>query len=124
MKTLIPCIDTRMIMLAGFTVANVSDLPQEALTDKIVRWTLKAGTPEDPSVIHRYQMAPGASAGEDPHFEVEHLLIEAGLFNDGERLWPAGSVISGAPGSVHYPSSAEGCTFLAFHPNGLGEPTS
>ncbi|MGW2082218.1 hypothetical protein ACWCOW_35790 [Streptomyces sp. NPDC001939] len=110
-------------MLPGFSATNVSDLPQEALTDKIVRWTLKAPTAEDPSAIYRYKMDEGADAGNDPHFEWEHLVVEAGVFNDGEWLWPAGSVISGRPGSVHYPSSKEGCTFLAFHPNGLGVPS-
>ncbi|MFD0509353.1 hypothetical protein ACFQ0G_53605 [Streptomyces chiangmaiensis] len=79
-----------------------------ALSDLITVKTIKEATREDPSVIQEYVMAPGANAGEDPHPRWEHLVVLEGVFHDGEQAWPAGSVISGKPGSVHYPSSLGG----------------
>ncbi|MFF1678387.1 cupin domain-containing protein [Streptomyces sp. NPDC058256] len=96
-------------------------LPTTAVTGLITVKTIKNAAPGDPSVIQEYVMAPKASAGEDSHLGWEHLIILEGEFHDGDQAWPAGSVISGKPGSVHYPSSTVGCKFLAFFPNGLGE---
>jgi len=108
-------------MLRGFSVTSIQDVPATAATELIAVKTIKEATPDDPSVIQEYVMAPGADAGEDPHPRWEHLIIMEGTFHDGAQTWPAGSVISGGPGSVHYPSSAAGCRFLAFFPNGMGE---
>ncbi|MEV8544481.1 cupin domain-containing protein [Streptomyces sp. NPDC051572] len=107
--------------LPGFTVTSIDDVPAMAVTSLITVKTIKEPTPDDPSVIQWYRMAPNATAGEDLHHECEHLYILEGEFHDGDRAWPAGSRISGKRGSVHYPSSKLGCTFLAFFPNGLGK---
>ncbi|WP_328373520.1 cupin domain-containing protein (plasmid) [Streptomyces sp. NBC_00445] len=109
-------------MLPGFSVTSAHDVQATTLNGGLITVkTIKEATPQDPSVIQEYFMAPGADAGEDPHHEVEILYILEGDFHDGEQVWPAGSVISGQPGSVHYPSSASGCRFLAVFPNGMGE---
>ncbi|GAA3808133.1 cupin domain-containing protein [Streptomyces chiangmaiensis] len=108
-------------MLPGFSVTSTEDVKTIALSDLITVKTIKEATREDPSVIQEYVMAPGANAGEDPHPRWEHLVVLEGVFHDGEQAWPAGSVISGKPGSVHYPSSLGGCRFFAFFPNGMGE---
>jgi hypothetical protein len=108
-------------MSPGFTITSMQDAPASTLTPLITVQTVKEATPEDPSVIQRYVMAPGATAGRDLHLEVEHLIILDGVFNDGYQDVPADSVISGEPGSEHYPSSTLGCTFLAIFPKGLGK---
>jgi hypothetical protein len=108
-------------MLPGFSVTSAHDVPATALNAFITVKTIKDAAPEDPSVIQEYVMAPGANAGEDLHHRWEHLVILDGEFHDGHTAWPKGSVISGKPGSVHYPSSVAGCRFLAFFPHGIGE---
>jgi hypothetical protein len=72
------------------------------------------------------EVKPGVTAriveesfGRDEHRRPETLIIEDGVFGDGEREHEAGSVITGAPGSAHHPQSKAGCTVPAIHPEGL-----
>ncbi|UGQ11510.1 cupin domain-containing protein [Yinghuangia sp. ASG 101] len=88
------------------------------VADGITARLLKEGTSEDPSVVMELTFAPGAAFGEDAHSLPEVLVVTDGVFGDGEREYGKGSIIVGAPGSVHFPQSKDGCTVLAFHPAG------
>ncbi|MBB5980749.1 hypothetical protein HDA44_004090 [Kribbella solani] len=41
-----------------------------------------------------------------------------GVFNDGDRDYPAGSSIHAPAGASHVPRSATGCTLFLFYPQG------
>lgn len=105
-------------MPLGFRVTSIQDTPPLGVTDGITARVVKEGTPEDPSVVMELTFAPGAAFGEDAHSLPEILLVTEGVFGDGEAEYGKGSVIVGAPGSVHFPQSKDGCTVLAFHPAG------
>lgn len=105
-------------MPAGFTVTAIQDTPPLAVNDGITARVVKQGTADDPSVVMELTFAPGAAFGEDAHRLPEILVVTDGVFGDGETEYAAGSVIVGAPGSVHFPQSRLGCTVLAIHPAG------
>ncbi|WP_344240054.1 cupin domain-containing protein [Kribbella hippodromi] len=46
------------------------------------------------------------------------VFVVDGVFNDGERDYPAGSFIHAPAGSSHVPQSATGCTLFLFYPEG------
>lgn len=106
-------------MAAGFTVTSIHETAPKGVTDGITARVVKEGTPEDPSIVMELTFAPGAAFGEDAHGRPEILVVTDGVFGDGEAEYGAGSVIVGAPGSVHFPQSKDGCTVLAIHPAGL-----
>lgn len=106
-------------MLAGFTVTSLAETAPTQVNEKITARIVKQASPEDPSVLMELTFAPGAAFGEDAHRLPEILLVTSGVFSDGTAEYGAGSVIVGAPGTVHFPQSAAGCTVLAFHPAGL-----
>ncbi|MEV4473015.1 cupin domain-containing protein [Nonomuraea salmonea] len=48
----------------------------------------------------------------------EEVFVVSGVFNDGERDYPAGTFIHAPAGSSHVPQSAQGCTLFLFYPEG------
>ncbi|MFC6884572.1 MULTISPECIES: cupin domain-containing protein [Actinomadura] len=48
----------------------------------------------------------------------EEVFVVSGVFNDGERDYPAGSFIHAPAGSSHVPQTKEGCTLFLFYPEG------
>ncbi|MEP5611306.1 MAG: cupin domain-containing protein [Cyclobacteriaceae bacterium] len=48
----------------------------------------------------------------------EDLYVVEGIFNDGERDYPAGSFIHNPRGSSHVPQSQKGCKLFVFFPEG------
>lgn len=63
------------------------------------------------------QLAPGYQAEpQQPHQCGEYLYILEGTFVDHNQASGPGTYIHNAPGSVHQPTSPEGCTFLLFVP--------
>ncbi|GII77242.1 anti-sigma factor [Sphaerisporangium rufum] len=48
----------------------------------------------------------------------EEVFVVSGVFNDGDRDYPAGSFIHAAAGTSHVPQTAEGCTLFLFYPEG------
>jgi len=48
----------------------------------------------------------------------EEVYIASGVFNDGERDYPAGIFIHMPKGSSHIPQSKTGCTVFVFYPEG------
>ena len=47
----------------------------------------------------------------------EEVFVLSGIFNDGVRDYPAGTLVHNPPGSSHVPQSKEGCTLLVFFPD-------
>lgn len=48
----------------------------------------------------------------------EEVYVLEGVFNDGERDYPAGSFIHNMAGSSHAPQSAVGCRIFVYYPEG------
>ncbi|NBE91890.1 anti-sigma factor [Nonomuraea sp. KC401] len=48
----------------------------------------------------------------------EEVYVVSGVFNDGDRDYPAGSFIHAPAGSSHVPQSTTGCTLFLFYPEG------
>ena len=48
----------------------------------------------------------------------EEVFVVSGVFNDGDRDYPAGSFIHASAGSSHVPQTTTGCTLFLFYPEG------
>ncbi|GAA2034586.1 cupin domain-containing protein [Nocardiopsis rhodophaea] len=48
----------------------------------------------------------------------EEVFVVSGVFNDGDRDYPAGSFIHAPAGSSHVPQTTTGCTLFVFYPEG------
>ncbi len=48
----------------------------------------------------------------------EEVYVVSGVFNDGERDFPAGTFIHNPRGSSHVPQSENGCVLFLFYPEG------
>ncbi len=48
----------------------------------------------------------------------EEVFVVSGVFNDGDRDYPAGSFIHAPAGSSHVPQTRTGCTLFLFYPQG------
>lgn len=48
----------------------------------------------------------------------EEVFVVSGVFNDGDRDYPAGSFIHAPAGSSHVPQTTVGCTLFLFYPEG------
>ncbi|MFY0510130.1 cupin domain-containing protein [Streptomyces anulatus] len=48
----------------------------------------------------------------------EEVFVVSGVFNDGQRDYPAGSFIHAPVGSWHIPQTTSGCTLFVFYPEG------
>jgi hypothetical protein len=75
--------------------------PEHAITSDGIEWVVARDVrPEEP--------VPGQ----------EDVCVASGVFHDGVRDDPAGTLIHHPTGSVHVPSSPSGCTLFVFHPEG------
>ena len=62
------------------------------------------------------QFTPGASYGTHRHPGGEQYLVLDGTLEDGGRSYGRGTYVHHGPGSVHRPSSREGCLlFVILH---------
>lgn len=66
------------------------------------------------------EFAPGATFGEEVHHTKEILYVLEGEFHAGERVHPAGTLITAKEGGVHWPQSRTGCRVLVLYPDGPG----
>lgn len=48
----------------------------------------------------------------------EEVFVVSGVFNDGDRDYPAGTFIHAPAGSSHVPQTTTGCTLFLFYPEG------
>jgi len=73
-----------------------------------------AGTAGGITLLLRF--APGADYAAHEHPGGEEYYVLEGTLRDGGRDWPAGSYVWHPPGSVHRPSSREGCVVFVHLP--------
>jgi anti-sigma factor ChrR (cupin superfamily) len=78
--------------------------PYDGVTWKKLRHDPGSGAS---AVLLRFE--PGARYGRHRHPAGEEYLVLDGALEDGGRRWGAGAYVHHAPGSVHAPSSREGC---------------
>jgi anti-sigma factor ChrR (cupin superfamily) len=48
----------------------------------------------------------------------EEVFVVSGVFNDGDRDYPAGTFLDAPAGSSHGPQTVTGCTLFLFYPEG------
>ncbi|MET7279094.1 cupin domain-containing protein [Kribbella sp. NPDC005582] len=96
---------------------SAADVPARELFPGIRLRTLWKG---GAASAHVLEMEPGSSwEGIDVHDPgPEEVFVVDGVFNDGERDYPAGSFIHAPAGSSHVPQSTVGCTLFLFYPEG------
>jgi len=71
------------------------------------------------AVLLRFE--PGASYATHRHPEGEEYLVLEGSLEDGGKSYGAGTYVRHAPGSVHRPSSREGCLLFVSLPKPIEE---
>ncbi|MHA4773468.1 cupin domain-containing protein [Streptomyces sp. MSC1_001] len=105
-------------MLAGFEVSHVDQAPQQQVTDGIAVKMLREGDDNSALSAMLIEFAPGAVFGKEIHERQEVLFVLEGEFHDGERVHPAGTLITAQEGSTHWPQSQTGCRLLVLYPHG------
>ena len=100
-----------------FESASVADVPVRELFPGIRLRSLWSG---GLATAHVLEMDPGSSwEGIDVHEPgPEEVYVVDGVFNDGNRDYPAGSFIHCPAGSSHVPQTSAGCTLFLFYPEG------
>jgi hypothetical protein len=101
----------------GYAWRTVADAPTTELFPGIrlrPLWTSGA------AAAYVLEMDPGTGW---PHLDVhepgpEEVFVLSGVFNDGERDYPAGTFIHAPAGSSHVPQTRTGCTLFLFYPLG------
>jgi anti-sigma factor ChrR (cupin superfamily) len=101
-----------------FEWASIKDAPARELFPGIRLRTLWRGA--SGATAHVLEMDAGTCWG---HLDVhepgpEEVYVVSGVFNDGERDYPAGSFIHAPAGSSHVPQTREGCVLFVFYPEG------
>jgi quercetin dioxygenase-like cupin family protein len=98
--------------------ADIGDCAPRQVSEGFRVWDIWQGV--DGSKAQVVDIAPGACY---PEVEVhapgpEEVYVVSGVFNDGERDYPAGSFIHCPAGSAHVPQSRLGCRLFLFYPQG------
>ncbi len=81
-----------------------------------VRWKKLEHDPQTGRSTVLLRFAPGARYGAHRHPEGEQYLVLEGSLEDGGSTWGPGSYVHHPPGSVHAPSSPEGCVVFVTLP--------
>ncbi len=81
-----------------------------------VRWKKLHYDPETGRSAVLLRFEPGAAYGAHRHPEGEEYYVLEGSLEDGGRSYGAGTYVRHPPGSVHKPSSAEGCLLFVTLP--------
>ncbi|MFD0688063.1 cupin domain-containing protein [Actinomadura fibrosa] len=102
----------------GYVWSNVRDAPVRELFPGIRSHSLWSG--DNGAKAFVLEMDPGTSwEGVDVHDPgPEEVFVVSGVFNDGDRDYPAGSFIHAPAGSSHVPQTEQGCTLFLFYPEG------
>lgn len=87
------------------------DSPYDGVQWKKLRFDTASG---ESAVLLRF--APGASYGAHRHPAGEQYWVLRGSLEDGGRTYGAGTYVHHPAGSVHRPSSREGCVLLVTLP--------
>jgi anti-sigma factor ChrR (cupin superfamily) len=104
--------------MPGYAWRTAADAPSRELFPGIrVRplWTSESG-----ASAHVVELdADTCWTGIDVHEPgPEEVFVVSGVFNDGERDYPAGTFIHAPAGSWHVPQTRTGCTLFVFYPLG------
>lgn len=104
--------------MSEFEWASVKDVPARELFPGIRLRTLWRGA--NGAAAQVLEMEAGACwQGLDVHEPgPEEVYVVSGVFNDGERDYPAGSFIHAPAGSSHVPQTRDGCVLFVFYPEG------
>ncbi|MEU6819076.1 cupin domain-containing protein [Streptomyces atriruber] len=102
----------------GYVWAAVHDAPTRELFPGIRLRSLWAG--DNGAHAHVLEMDPNSRwEGIDVHEPgPEEVYVVSGVFNDGQRDYPAGSFIHAPAGSSHIPRTTTGCRLFLFYPEG------
>ncbi|POX42781.1 anti-sigma factor [Streptomyces sp. Ru73] len=102
----------------AFECSSLDDAPVREIFPGIRLRPLWSG--ENGAKAHVLEMDPGTCwEGIDVHEPgPEEVFVVAGIFNDGQRDFPAGSFIHAPAGSSHVPQTTTGCTLFVFYPEG------
>jgi anti-sigma factor ChrR (cupin superfamily) len=98
------------------TFTNWQDLPMQEIFPGIRATELWSNEAGSKAIV--VEIAPGGKwQGFDVHeTSSEEIFVVAGIFNDGDRNYPAGTFIHNPIGSSHVPQSAIGCLLFVFYP--------
>ncbi|GGR31361.1 anti-sigma factor [Streptomyces netropsis] len=104
--------------ISAYTWAAVQDAPVHELFPGIRLRPLWSGENGAKAVV--VELDPNSRwQGIDVHEPgPEELFVVSGVFNDGDRDYPAGSFIHAPAGSSHIPQTTTGCTLFVFYPEG------
>ncbi|WP_282504303.1 cupin domain-containing protein [Streptomyces rhizoryzae] len=102
----------------GYAWSAVADAPVRELFPGIRLRPLWTG--ENGAAAQVLEMDAGSHwEGIDVHEPgPEEVFVVSGVFNDGERDYPAGSFLHAPAGSWHVPQTTTGCTLFVFYPEG------
>jgi len=90
-------------------IVATEDLPWRDSPHDGVRWKKLHFDPGTGRSAVLLSFEPGASYGTHRHPAGERYLVLEGSLEEGGRRYGRGTYVEHAPGSVHRPSSAEGC---------------
>ncbi|AIA01953.1 cupin domain-containing protein [Streptomyces noursei] len=104
--------------MAGYVWSAVAQAPTRELFPGIRLRPLWSGANGAQAQV--VELDPGSCwEGVDVHAPgPEEVFVVSGVFNDGERDYPAGSFIHAPAGSWHVPQTRTGCTLFVFYPEG------
>ncbi|GCB52132.1 cupin domain-containing protein [Streptomyces sp. NL15-2K] len=104
--------------MPGYEWSTVQDAPVRELFPGIRLRPLWLGG--NGAKAHVLEMDPNTCwQGIDVHEPgPEEVFVVSGVFNDGDRDYPAGSFIHAPAGSSHIPQTMTGCTLFVFYPEG------
>jgi anti-sigma factor ChrR (cupin superfamily) len=86
-----------------------------------VRWKKLRYDPGTGASAVLLAFEPGAAYGQHRHPAGEQYLVLSGSLEDGGRTYAQGTYVHHPPGSVHRPSSKEGCLLFVTLPRSIEE---
>ena len=103
-------------MQADSHAIDTAGLPWRGSPYQGVEWKKLHHDPRTGQSAVLLRFAPGASYGAHRHPEGEQYYVLEGSLQDGPSTWGAGSYVCHPPGSVHKPTSANGCLLFVTVP--------
>ncbi|MGK5639526.1 cupin domain-containing protein [Streptomyces sp. URMC 126] len=102
----------------GYVWTAARDVPAREIFPGIRQRSLWRGA--NGASAHVVELDPGACwEGLDVHEPgPEEVFVVSGVFNDGERDYPAGTFLHAPAGSSHIPQTTTGCVLFVFYPEG------
>jgi anti-sigma factor ChrR (cupin superfamily) len=94
----------------------LDDTPWRPTPHQGVEWKKLRHDPRSGESAVLLRFRPGASYGSHRHPGGEQYLVLEGSLEDGGEHYGAGTYVHHPPGSVHRPSSAEGCLLFVTLP--------